>query len=581
MGCDEWYGPPLLRAQPKLTFKLYPVGFAIGTTLVRADPFSCGWYKDGVALADSARLSGSQSTNLLCAGVQVSDAGNYQLLLTNAYGVTSSAVISVVVHCVDAASTNPLPPFLDWSTAAATIQDAIDAAQAPDFILVTDGLYNAGGRPIAADLTNRVVLDKGVMVLSVNGPQVTVIQGAADPVSTNGPLAVRCAWLTNRAVLSGFTLQGGATRNTGDLLSLQSGGGVWCASTNEILLNCAVTNNAAANAGGGCYQGQLLRCFLWANTASLGGGAYAAYLGSSTVFSNFAWAYGGGVHSSTLVNCTLTGNNAPWSSGTGAYSCKAYNSILYYNYQLRSTIGGDWNGSPANLISCWTPTTPYAFTPDPQLVQDFIHLAAGSPCLGRGNALYSTGTDLDGEPWLNPPPIGCDQYYAADFTGPLSFSPIVAQNLWSGGPVIRNALARVACTVFGKADRLLLSLGDGVTVTNWFLYPTSHTWTNAGDFTVTYTAFNSDNPNGVSTSAVVHVNLPVPPFISGMTLTGSTFQLTFSTQTGVTYYVDMATNLVSPIAWQTLGSLTSYATNATSSDSNATNAMRFYRVRPR
>ncbi len=135
--------------------------------------------------------------------------------------------------------------------------------------------------------------------------------------------------------------------------------------------------------------------------------------------------------------------------------------------------------------------------------------------------------------------------------------------------------------MFGKADRLLLSLGDGVTVTNWFLYPTSHTWTNAGDFTVTYTAFNTDNPNGVSTSAVVHVNLPAPPFISGMTLTGSTFQLTFSTQTGVTYYVDMATNLVSPVAWQTLGSLTSYATNATSSDSNATNAMRFYRVRPR
>src|ERR1041385_3682158 len=104
---------------------------------------------------------------------------------------------SAAVFFVDASGTNATPPYTDWSTAATNIQDAIDAASEGDMVLVTNGIYASGGKVMAGDLTNRVALDKALTVQSVNGPLVTIIQGAG----TVGASGVRCAWLTNNATL--------------------------------------------------------------------------------------------------------------------------------------------------------------------------------------------------------------------------------------------------------------------------------------------------------------------------------------------------------------------------------------------
>ena len=47
---------------------------------------------------------------------------------------------------VDAASTNAVPPFTNWTTAAAIIQDAVDVSVDGDEIVVTNGVYQTGAR---------------------------------------------------------------------------------------------------------------------------------------------------------------------------------------------------------------------------------------------------------------------------------------------------------------------------------------------------------------------------------------------------------------------------------------------------
>ncbi|MGC3959464.1 MAG: hypothetical protein QM813_16410 [Verrucomicrobiota bacterium] len=180
---------------------------------------------------------------------------------------------------VDLASGNPTPPYISWSTAATNIQEAIDAATDGDLVLVTNGVYAAGGKVMFGDLTNRVTLDKAITVQSVNGPWFTTIRGAG---ATNGSTAVRCAWLTNGATLHGFTLTAGATRTSGDLTNLLTGGGALLY-TNALLRNCLVISNVAQIYGGGVSGGVIVN---------------SAILGNRSVNSGSGAAY------ATLLNCT-------------------------------------------------------------------------------------------------------------------------------------------------------------------------------------------------------------------------------------------------------------------------------------
>jgi len=85
----------------------------------------------------------------------------------------SAATSLSATRYVNANSATPAPPYTSWATAAQTIQDAVDAALAGDEIVVTNGVYATGGRAIYGTMTNRVAVDRPLLVHSVNGPQVT------------------------------------------------------------------------------------------------------------------------------------------------------------------------------------------------------------------------------------------------------------------------------------------------------------------------------------------------------------------------------------------------------------------------
>jgi hypothetical protein len=560
IGCDEWAPAPLIGSQPTVQVNSPAHGLTVSVVAAGQSPIHYFWSFNGTPLQDDGHHGDSSSANLVVNNFGAADAGLYQVVVSNAFGMATSQVAQVVIHVVNAAGANPVAPYSTWTTAATNIQDAINAAAAGDIVLVTNGVYEYGGIAVTGTQTNRVALTAPMTVISVNGCASTVIQGAWDPVSTNGPGAVRCAYLVDGAQLIGFTLQNGATQAAGDT----DGGGVWCNSGYGIVSNCILSNNCAMYGGGIAY----------------------GTLNNSLVIFNQAFADGGGAYDTREINCTVVYNvaNTPYAAqefGAGAYGGQSYNSIILNNYDNvpigAGTMQVSDNYAELDLIAYNTCTSPLLYpasnenTNAPPQFLDSYHLATTSPCRGAGSATYASGTDLDGQPWANPPSMGCSEVVVSNLSGPLAVSVICYQT-----NVVVNQGRSFAGFYTGRASSSLWSFGDGHTATNLnFLF---YTYTNVGTYTVTYTVFNNDNPAGVSASTVVDaVPLNPVPMQAPLLLTNG-FQFQFFGQNAGSYTAQYTTNLVPPVTWTTFWGIV--GTNAwyQITDTNAPTGTRFYRV---
>jgi hypothetical protein len=293
-----------------------------------------------------------------------------------------------------------------------------------------------------------------------------------------------------------------------------------------------------------------------------------------------------------LVNCTAIGNRATWYQGGGGifcdssstYAVRVLNSIVIDNYDTPYFSGQEDNyGSsyPGPVIGFFNSCSYSMYgslpgsnniTASPQLL-DGIHLSSTSPCRGTGNAAYSSGFDIDGEPWANPPSMGCDEYWEAGIVGPLS----VGLSLAYPGDAVAGYRTWVQGSIYGRATRTAWDYGDGSFVTNASYLGSTHVWTNVGDYIVTFTAFNADNPGGVSTNLPVHVVPMVIPELSSVAWGSNNFTFTVPAQNSVNYMVLSTTNLAPPVSWQPLRVITGYGTNQQFSDTPS-DAARFYRL---
>lgn len=335
---------------------------------------------------------------------------------------------------VDVNSSHPTAPYITWATAARVIQDAVGVATGGDELVVTNGVYRVG--MTESNGRSRVVLGDRVVVRSVNGPDVTVIEGQQEDPQTGQP-GVRCAFVRNGSVLSGFTLTGGSALGDEPFAPspTAAGGGAYC-EPGGMLTNCVITSNSAG-CGGGVYNGALFNgtlsdnaatargggaagqangfsggydscilynCTLTGNKAGNGGGSDGSVLHNCLLIGNRARESGGGASASTLFNCTVVGNAAQSSGGglaPGAMGDYANDYCIIYGNEAPR---GANHAYGTILYSCTTPLPlgPGNITADPWFVdagaRDY-RLHAGSPCLDAGyNADAGGATDLDGRP---------------------------------------------------------------------------------------------------------------------------------------------------------------------------------------
>ena len=493
IGCDEYWSGPMTGALSVTIVAAYTnvaTGFTVDFRAMIGGRVSISHWDFG---------DGSVVSNRPYASHTWAVAGDYVVEL-RAYNESHPAgvVAAVTVHVVHAenyvalTSANPVPPYSSWATAATNIQDAVDAALPGAVVWVSNGVYQTGARAVYGT-SNRVAVTKPMMVRSINGPMLTQIVGYQVPGTANGTAAVRCAYLTNGAVLSGFTLTNGATQISGATLTNQSGGGVWCEGPGAVVSNCVLAGNSAKIAGGGAYNGTLNNCVISGNSARGGGGAFCCVLNNCTLAGNSA-SNGGGAVLGTLSNCTITGNSA--NNGGGAYSGMLNNCIVYYNH----SIFGNDNYSSGTFNYCCTTPLPDGtgnLAEEPQLASA-SHLSAGSPCIGRGSATYASGVDIDGEPWANPPSIGCDEHWSGSLAGAPSVEIAAAYtNAAPGFAVDFQAV------IGGRADASRWDFGDGIVASNRPY--ASHAWSATGDYVVELRAYNGSYPAGVAATVTVHV----------------------------------------------------------------------------
>jgi hypothetical protein len=451
-------------------------------------------------------------------------------------GTNTTLMVHVIdwVHYVASDGANPLWPYATWETAATNIQQAVDAACSGALVLVSNGVYQTGGKLASGiDTTNRVAVDKAVTVSSVNGPSVTVIRGQKAAGGGNGVEAMRCVYLTNGAVLMGFTLTNGATTSFGD------GGGVYCRG-GAVVSNCILTGNSA-DGGGGAYSATLNHCVLTRNSADcLGGGASSGLLNNCVLTGNSA-PDGGGSYSSILNNCTVTGNSATFSVG-GAYASTLNNCIVYDNIAPRdANYSRSYWSIMCTLNDCCTTPLPTAGTGNITNAPLFSDQAAGnlrlqpnSPCINAGlNASAPGTTDLDGNPRIVGGTVDIGAYEYQTPASTLSYS-------WA---------QQFGLPTDGSADH---TDPDGDGLNNW------QEW-----------KCQTDPTNNLS---VLKMQPAVP--------TGTNVVVTWQSVAGVSYFVDRSTNLSGTPPFHPLATnLTGASSTTRFTDTNAPRSSPlFYRV---
>jgi hypothetical protein len=505
--------PPAIALQPQSLTNIIGTDASFSVTASGAPPPACQWQFNGAA------IPGATGTNLLRSAVSFADAGGYRVVLTNAAGAVTSTVATLTVVCPAVTLT---PASLANGTAG---------------LSYSQGLGASGG---AAPYSYSVISGSLPPGLALSGGG--VLAGTPAAVG-NFSFAVQAADTNGCSGTNGYTLAIGCPAITVGPATLSSG-----------LVGTAYSQSLTASGGLGSYS--------FAVTA----GTLPAGLSLS----------GGGILSGT-----------PSAIGTNSFTVTAT----------------DTNGCPGSLAFTLGVTgVPPAITGQPASQQ----VVAGT---NAGFGVTASGTGPLSYQWLfNGTNLSDGGQFSGATNSTLSLSNVQPTNAGSYWVEVTNPAGSVistaaVLTVVVPPDVTLTPTNQTVPVGGTASFsavvagtePISYQWqwdgtnldgavsqtlslTNvqpgqAGGYSVMVT-----NSAGSATSAVAVLTVASPPLLlNARTTANGTFTFTLSGVAGLSYVIEVTTNLEE---WTPLASVTNIADQADFTDMTSSNSVsRFYRAR--
>jgi hypothetical protein len=300
------------------------------------------------------------------------------------------------------------PPYTNWTTAARSIQAAVDAASTYDTVWVTNGTYTT---------TGTIFIAKDIDLRSVNGPTKTIVDGGY-------PSKTKQVFRLNHLSLemNGFTVKNGYDTNA-------NGGGIYADRVKEVA-NCIVVSNVGLYGGGiRCDEGTVRDCFAGWNRAYWQGGGFdllgitassvncrafgnvAVWGGGFNIWNkgcvrncisdgNFATNGGGAViyNGGTIESCTIVSNVAQFYGGVYANTTSLVaNCIVFYNKVLAPGSG------QSNAILVYTRASNTCNAPlltgtaNVDAPPQFVDLSARNYRLRKTSPCVDTGRE---RPWM-------------------------------------------------------------------------------------------------------------------------------------------------------------------------------------
>lgn len=188
---------PIISTQPQGESLTVGNNASFSVTASGPPTLSYQWQLNSTNLTNNSRISGSQSSGLAITGVLTSDAGNYSVVITNAFGATNSATAALVVAKAATTVTWSNPAPVVYGTALGVAQLNASASQPGSFVYspASGSVPNAGVTTLSvvftpsdpADYlgaTNSVSLTVNSAPLTVTASNATRIYGQANPAFT-------------------------------------------------------------------------------------------------------------------------------------------------------------------------------------------------------------------------------------------------------------------------------------------------------------------------------------------------------------------------------------------------------------